>query len=111
MPFVSRDRTGRISGVFDKPTPQASEQVHPSSPELAAYQKGRGVQNVRGRLGQSDTEMARITEDLIDVLIGRNIINFTDFPNQAQQKLIARRNLRSNLSSLTNLVTDQDDIL
>jgi hypothetical protein len=105
MPFVSRDRTGRISGVFDKPTPQASEQVHPSSPELAAYQKGRG------RLGQSDTEMARITEDLIDVLIGRNIINFTDFPGQAQQKLIARRNLRSNLSSLTNLVTDQDDIL
>jgi hypothetical protein len=51
MPFVSRDRTGRISGVFDKPTPQASEQVHPSSHELAAYQKGHGAQNVRGRLG------------------------------------------------------------
>jgi hypothetical protein len=34
--------------------------------------------------------MARITEDLINVLIGKNIINFTDFPGQAQQKLIAR---------------------
>lgn len=97
MPFVSRDRTGRISGVFDKPTPQAREQIHPNSPELAAFRKGTGAQNVRSRLGQSDTEMARITEDLIDVLIAKNIIN--------------RRNLRSNLSSLTNLVSDKDDIL
>jgi hypothetical protein len=111
MPFVSRDRTGRISGVFDKPTPQAREQIHPNSPELAAFRKGTGAQNVRSRLGQSDTEMARITEDLIDVLIAKNIINFTDFPGQAQQKLINRRNLRSNLSSLTNLVSDKDDIL
>mgnify|MGYP001243428852 CR=1 FL=1 len=111
MPFVSRDRTGRITGVFNKPTPQAQEQIHPSSPELAAFRKGTGAQNVRTRLDQSDSEMARITEDLIDVLIGKNIINFTDFPGQAQEKLINRRKLRSNLSSLSNLVTDQDDIL
>jgi hypothetical protein len=111
MPFVSRDRTGRITGVFDKPTPQAREQIHPHSPELQAFRQGTGARNVRNRLDQSDIEMARITEDLIDVLIRKNIINFTDFPTQAQEKLMTRQKLRSNLSSLTNLVTDQDDIL
>ena len=54
--------------------------------------------------------MARITEDLIDLLIGWNIINFTDFPRMAQAKLINRRALRSNMSALTNLVGDEENI-
>ena len=54
--------------------------------------------------------MARITEDLIDLLISRNIINFTDFPVMAQAKLINRRALRSNMSALTNLVGDEETI-
>lgn len=62
------------------------------------------------QLDASDLEMARITEDLIDLLIGRNIINFTDFPNMAQRKLINRRALRSNMSALTNLVSDEENI-
>ncbi len=54
--------------------------------------------------------MARITEDLIDLLIGWNIINFTDFLGMAQEKLINRRALRSNMSALTNLVGDAENI-
>ena len=62
------------------------------------------------QLDASDLEMVRITEDLIDLLIGRNIINFTDFPGMAQAKLINRRALRSNISALTNLVGDEENI-
>ena len=54
--------------------------------------------------------MARITEDLIDLSIGWNIINFTDFPGMAQVKHINRRALRSNMSALTNLVGDEETI-
>lgn len=54
--------------------------------------------------------MARITEDLIDLLIGRDIINFTDFPSMAQRKLINGRALRSNMSALTNQVSDEESI-
>ena len=50
-------------------------------------------------------------EDLIDLLIGRDIINFTDLPGMAQRKLINRRALRSNMSALTNLVSDEESIL
>ena len=57
----------------------------------------------------SDLEMARITEDLIDLLIGRNFTNFADFPNMAQAKLINRRALQSNMSALANLVSDGEN--
>ena len=53
--------------------------------------------------------MARITGDLIDLLTGRNFTNFFDFPNMAQAKLINRRALQSNMSALTNLVSDEEN--
>ncbi|MDP6389232.1 MAG: hypothetical protein QF654_05000 [Alphaproteobacteria bacterium] len=93
------------------PPPQAAA---PTAPQGAAPGGGAaapdddGAQNI---LNQTDFDMARISEDLIDVLIGKNIINFTDFPKPAQDKLMRRRQLRSNLSTLTSLVGDDDSIL
>jgi hypothetical protein len=46
-------------------------------------------------LEQSDTSVARIFEDLIDVLIGKNIIMFTDLPDMAQKKLLSRKLARN----------------
>ena len=63
------------------------------------------------RFDASDMEMARITEGLINLLIGRNFTNFADFPNMAQAKLINRRALQSNMSALTNLVSDEENTL
>ena len=111
MPYVARNAQGRIMGVYDRPTPAAKELLRPDNPELRNFLKGAGARQAREKLLESDIEMARITEDLIDVLIAKNVINFTDFPEQAQRKLIARRRLRSNLSTLTNLVSDSDDII
>jgi hypothetical protein len=111
MPFVSRNAQGSINGVFGRPTSAAHEELDASNPELRAFLQGPGARHVRNRLVASDTEMARIVEDVIDVLITKNIVNFTDFPREAQQKLLHRRDLRRNLSTLTNLVGDEDDII
>ncbi|MGE4217956.1 MAG: hypothetical protein AB7G39_00810 [Alphaproteobacteria bacterium] len=133
MPYVARNPQGRIVGVSDRPTRLAREMLPINHPEVQAFLRsapppgggqlgggqpgapgargGIGANEARSRLSQSDTEMARITEDLIDLLIAKNLINFTDFPSEAQKKLISRRALRRNLSTLSNLVSDQDDIL
>lgn len=127
MPYVARNPQGRIVGVSDRPTRLAREMLPTNHPEVQAFLRsagppgagrggapaGRGVapNEARSQLSQSDGGMARITEDLIDLLIAKNIINFTDFPSEAQKKLISRRALRRNLSTLSNLVSDQDDIL
>ncbi len=111
MPYVTRDESGRITGINDRQTETATELLHPNNPEVQAFIKGASPDTMRQRLDVTDNEMARITEDLIDVLIARNIINFTDLPIQAQEKLVARQKLRRNLSALSNLVSDADDIL
>ena len=84
--------------------PEASDAATPSSSE--DDKDGAALR----QLDASDMEMARITEDLIDLLIDRNIINLTDFPNMAQAKLINPRALRSNMSALTNLLSDEENI-
>ena len=114
-----------------RPAAKQAPAARPAAPQPAGAPKGNGQRGNGGgetaaraaaegdgpeggaalrQLDASDMEMARITEDLIDLLIGRNIINFTDFPTMAQRKLITRRALRSNMSALTNLVSDEENI-
>lgn len=111
MPYVSRDADGRINGVSDRPGPNATELLPSDHPDLVRFINEVSPDSMRQRLNQSDLEMARIAEDLIDVLIARNILNFTDLPREAQRKLVARQKLRRNLSALTTLVNEDDDIL
>ncbi len=61
-------------------------------------------------LNQTDIGMARVLEDLIDVLITRGLIQFTDLPEAAQEKLLERRETRANLADRLNLYpTDSDN--
>jgi hypothetical protein len=54
-------------------------------------------------LSQTDTSLVRVLEDLIDVLITRGVIQFTDLPEPAQAKLLERRETRANLSNRLQL--------
>ncbi|MBP9147430.1 MAG: hypothetical protein KBG00_01515 [Rhodoferax sp.] len=55
-------------------------------------------------LSQSDGGLARVLEDVIDVLITRGLIQFTDLPQAAQDKLLERRQSRANLSNRLQLM-------
>lgn len=52
---------------------------------------------------ESDIQLARVLEDLITILIERNIIRFTDFPAAAQKRLNDRQSMRKQ-TQLTGLV-------
>ncbi len=54
-------------------------------------------------LSQSDTSLVRVLEDLIDVLITRSVIQFTDLPEAAQAKLLERRETRASLNNRLQL--------
>jgi hypothetical protein len=60
-------------------------------------------------LSESDIGLARVLEDLIDVLITRGHIQFTDLPEAAQAKLLERRQTRANLSHRLDLLPDDKD--
>jgi len=63
-------------------------------------------------LSQTDTSLVRVLEDLIDVLINRGVIQFTDLPEAAQAKLLERRETRASLNDRLQLLpTDPNDEL
>ncbi|MFM9834467.1 MAG: hypothetical protein ACKVOA_00010 [Methylophilaceae bacterium] len=55
---------------------------------------------------ESDIQLARVLEDLISMLIDRDFIRFTDFPEPAQKRLIERQGLRMKGTKL-NLLDDE----
>lgn len=65
--------------------------------------------NPLNALSQTDTDLARVLEDLIDVLITRGLIQFTDLPEPAQAKLLERRQTRASLTNRLQLLPDEGD--
>ena len=60
-------------------------------------------------LSQTDTSLVRVLEDLIDVLINRGVIQFTDLPEPAQAKLLERRETRASLKDRLQLLPMDSD--
>ncbi len=113
MPFVRRDAEGYIVAVFQGPEDGANEEVPAGSEELVQF-LGVGVQEVlkADEWLQADLSLARVTEDLIDVLIEKGAFAFTDLPQGAQSKLINRQGLRSELSYVEALFgSDEENYL
>lgn len=53
---------------------------------------------VTHELHHTDTQMIRVIEDLIELLIDKHIIQLTELPRAAQQKIFNRKKIRRLLS-------------
>ena len=111
MPFVKRNADGGITAVFHERTEDTLEEVPADNIELAAFLADEGLPDMpRAEWLESDLGLARVLEDLIDVLIDKNVITFTDLPAEAQNKLLKRRGLRSSFSYVETLFSEEDDL-
>ena len=106
MPFVARDSNGRITAVSLDAMP-GYEICQTDDPSLVAFL--RGLQGIGGGFEQSDIRLVRVLEDLIDLLIARDVVRFTDFPDAAQEKLLERRSMRHVIGAL-NLLDGSDEV-
>lgn len=88
MPHVLRNAEGRIESLHRTPV-AGSQPLAPDDPELTAFLAGEDP-----GFAQLDAGLIRVVEDLVDVLVARNIIRITDLPSQAQQKLFERKGFR-----------------
>lgn len=107
MPYVKRNPQGHIVAT----RLEAAEGYEPlpyGTPELLDYARAMGLE--QGPLEQSDMRLVRVLEDLIDLLISRDLIRFTDLPQPAQEKLLERQSLRRSLNALNLLGSDNETI-
>ena len=69
------------------------------------------LKGVHDALQRSDTDIARVTEDLIYLLVQKNIILFTELPDVVQAKLLSREKLRDKLSAQTVPLLSDDETI
>jgi len=82
MLYVQRDENGKITGLTVTPG-ENTEEANLTDQDVSEF------------LTASDPDMIRVLEDLIQVLVSKNVITFEDLPETAQLKLLYRKNTRS----------------
>ena len=109
MLYVKRDTAGNIIALNNKPEPGAQEQKSIMDDEILKFlDKSVDTDPWVQLLSLSDISIIRILEDLIDLLIRKNVILFTELPEQAQAKIRERKMVREKLDPGSLMV---DDIL
>ncbi len=109
--FVKRNENGEVLAVSKVCTAQISEELPDDSPELALFLGGSSQRELElTPLQVSDFETIRVLEDLIDLLIGKGVLAFTDLPAAAQNKLRRRQVLRKTVRDL-NLIDEDDETI
>jgi hypothetical protein len=108
--FVRRDEHGAIVAVSREATEDFPESIDGGHPHLIAFIKDAVIAGA-SPLQQSDLDTVRVLEDLIEVLVAKEVVRFTDLPEPAQEKLLRRRALRDVSSNGLSLVDDGDGII
>jgi len=118
MPYARRDIFGQLLSLHRQPEPDAQEQLPDDAPEVLSF-LGRPHTVAAGdrwsepeaagnrlsepeaagdRFTELDADFVRVLEDLVDTLVARNVINLTDLPLRARDKLYQRKGHRRETS-------------
>ncbi len=109
MPYIQRNAEGNICAVSQEPQPGFDESVDKGNAELLDF-LDRLNPSMRD-LSASDLDFVRVVEDVIELMIEKNLIRFTDLPAPAQEKMMKRRKLRIDLKGNSfDLFNDDEDM-
>ncbi|MBW6391339.1 tryptophan synthase subunit beta like protein [Billgrantia antri] len=104
--YIKRNESGQVVQVSREATAECREFVPPCSPELQSFVAEDDAENLA--LSKSDLAFVRVLEDVINVLMDKGVISFTDLPEPAQQKLMERQSLRKRRNSV-GLMSEEDN--
>jgi len=98
MPFILRDETGKVHRISARAL-HGGELVPHSHPDVIAYLTAHGqdpkhVEDALNELRRTDGEMSRAVEDVIMVLLKKNILKMTDLPKPVQDRMALRVKMR-----------------
>jgi hypothetical protein len=110
MPYVKRDTSGQVVAASLEVIAGFEESVEDSDPQLLSfYAKQMGAAN--NPLQRSDLDLIRVIEDLVQLLLDKNLIVFTELPDAARKKLLERKALRREQYPALDLLESDDESL
>lgn len=104
MPFVKRNEQGKITAVSQSENAGFSEEVVAGDEQFVKFMAGLNA--VEGSLHSTDQDFIRVLEDVVELLINKGVILFTDLPASAQEKMMERQRMRSEIHEKLNLIGD-----
>lgn len=104
MPFVKRNKHGVVIAVSQEKGRGYAEELARDDPAIAAF--FAGLASEESPLEASDQNLIRVLEDVVDLLIAKGLILFTELPVDAQQKIMRRQQMRSAMGSTLDLISD-----
>ena len=108
--FVKKDQDGKIIAISKVALPHINEEMELDAPEVIAFLSSETMgTKVPTELLQSDLQLIRVLEDLIEILIEKNIIRLTELPEAAQSKLLSRKKIRNTVCDFLTEDTNFDD--
>ena len=98
MPYIIRDEAGKIHRASARSL-VGGELVPHSNPDVVEFLKQHGqdpkqVEDALSELRRTDNEMARAVEDVIMVLLKKNVLKMSDLPKPVQDRMQLRVKLR-----------------
>ena len=103
MVFIKREKRGKITGISSVPESGFVEETNEHADGLAEF---LAISMGSAEFGQSDLDLIRVVEDLVEVLIGKGLIAITDLPSAVQRKLSERSKLRAKWRNSLELLSD-----
>jgi len=111
MPYVRRDNDGVIIEIHQSKKDDHVQWIEVNDPGLLAFINGiETSEQAKQVLSTTDNEMVRVVEDLIGLLMEKQIFVYTELPEAVQAKLNARSQLRKDLSTLQSPINEDDSI-
>lgn len=108
MAYVLKNTTGEIIAASPEVNPgQGWEAIEDNPQDYIKFLEKSLEKSEPFR--QSDMQLVRVLEDLINLLIDRSIIRFTDLPMTAQKRLNDRESMRKH-TNLTGLIDETSEI-
>ena len=107
MLYVERNEQGKVVALYNQPHPNATEQKESIDQELLDFfEENATSESWQTLLTISDLGFIRILEDMVDLLIRKNVIIFTELPEKAQQKILERKKIREKYAAQNILTVD-----
>ncbi|MEJ1461683.1 MAG: hypothetical protein ROD09_10850 [Candidatus Sedimenticola sp. (ex Thyasira tokunagai)] len=109
MPYVQRNKSGDIIALYRTVNEHATELLAHDNEEVIQFLLvGTSEEETKDFLSRTDAEMVRVVEDLVELLVQKNLILFTELPIKAQEKFINRRKLRQKIHPEEQLLVDDE---
>ncbi|MDO9139229.1 MAG: hypothetical protein Q7U38_02720 [Methylobacter sp.] len=110
MPYALQDDAGKILALYEQQEDINAQWLDDNAPAVVSFKQNLLVSaKTAQQLASSDMELIRVLEDVVELLIKKQIFVFTDLPEFAQAKLSKRQKMRSDMVSLTSLIGNDDD--